>query len=39
MAFFEGAVGYTELKNMPLVEIAELQVEAQRINALRNRKK
>jgi len=39
MVFFEGALGYTELKNMPLVEIAALQVEAQRIAALRNRKK
>jgi len=39
MVFFEGALGYSELKDMPLVEIAALQVEAQRINVLRNRKK
>ena len=38
MVFFEGALGYTELKDMPLIEIVALQVEAQRIAALRKRK-
>jgi len=38
MVFFEGAVSYTELKNMPFPELAMLQKEAQRIAAQRSKK-
>ena len=38
MAFFEGALGYKELRDMPLSEIEMLQEEAARINARRNQK-
>ena len=35
MVFFEGALGYEELRNMPLVEVAMLQREAERIHKQR----
>ena len=34
MTFFEGALGYTELKNMPLPELKMLHEEAERIDGV-----
>jgi len=39
MSFFEGALGYSELRDMPLIEIAALQIEAKRIANYRSRKR
>jgi hypothetical protein len=38
MAAFEGAVTLTELENMPITKIIELQNQAKRIHNARNRK-
>jgi uncharacterized small protein (DUF1192 family) len=38
MSFFEGALSYKELREMPLPEISMLQGEAKRIHAQRNKK-
>jgi len=38
MTFFEGALNYKDLRNMPLPEIAMLHEEAKRIHARRNKK-
>jgi hypothetical protein len=39
MSFFEGALSYEYLKNMPLPELAMLHEEASRINTARKAKK
>jgi uncharacterized small protein (DUF1192 family) len=38
MVFFEGAISYDRLCNMPFPELAMLTEEAQRISAQRNKK-